>query len=162
MAKESFQVPYRTYISTPIGMITKTWESFFRTLHERLDPLGDEQSAQLQEGVLTPAAIEGLKLDSSKQQYVIIEFLLQRIHTGTISGTLDLADVGYMNCVYRPKLKEWTAFIKQELFPDVTGFALSMGIDGQVKYTSTNLGGTKVLSRITYRMRTMSAKTGEL
>lgn len=157
--QRSLDVPYQnTLLERATGILTIPWQNFFRSLFERVLPLGLETSFPLVNNQASAANIEGLQFDYVKTNQVIIEYIIQRI-TGSISPT-ELIQTGVFALAYKPAAQTWHIVTIGSTGPDSAGITFSVTTGGQVQYTSTNMTGSANISKITYRARTLAAKVG--
>lgn len=150
---ESFQVPFRNPISDD-GVVTIAWQGFFRSVFERLRPLGVERQFTLENNKSTATNITGLKLNAKGQTCVIMEYLVQRV-----SDSVELTEFGMIVFVYNPDSASWSKVTISEANPDDAGITLTIGTDGQVKYQTSNAAGTFTISSIYYRLRSLAGKS---
>lgn len=151
-----FQPPIMTSLLDAKGVLAYAWEWFFRDVHSRLDPLGIETSFDIVNNQSTPVDIANLKFNSAGVGQAIVEFLVQRVTTGT--GATELLESGHFVAVYKPTSDVWVLHLADINAPDNSGVDFTITAAGQVQYTSTNITGTAQISKLFYRVRTMGAK----
>lgn len=154
----SIDVPYQQpLIEKASGVLTISWQNFFRSLFERVYSIGIESSFSLVNNQSVASNIEGLQFDYRKVNQAIIEYVIQRITGPTLSPT-ELIQTGCFAVVYKPVAGTWNIVSIGSTGPDAAGITFSITTGGQVQYTSSNMTGTANVSKITYRARTLSAK----
>ena len=151
--QSSFEVP-KDQLQDQGGILNQAWFWFFRAVHDRLSPLGVETSVQLDNNVSVAKAVDGLKVNSRGVSQAIVEFLIQRV-----TSVSELIETGSFILSYNPTSENWNISLTNINAPDNSGVDFTVNSSGQVLYTSTNEAGTPVISRLVYRMRTMSAKS---
>ena len=152
----TIEVPYKDEVVTEDNKLSPKWQYFFRVLQKALSSLGTEKSFQLVNEQVLPENIQGLSFSSSDCSQVIVDYFIQRVTTGT--NPVELIETGTFHLVYQPTSNAWVKFVASTL-GSASGVTLTVTAAGQVQYTSTLVDGTASLSRITYRARTMSAKS---
>lgn len=156
ISNQSLEVPYQDSVVEKTGMLSFSWQSFFRILQSMLSPLGIEKSFSLANNQASAADLVGMQFDYKKVNQVNIEYLIQRITTST--GTTELIQTGVFQLAYKPITAAWYINTVGSTGPDAGGITFSVTATGQVQYTSTNITGTANISKITYRARTLGAK----
>lgn len=154
---DSFDVPYQDAVVDNKRFLTTTWTNFFRSLYERLSPLGIERSFPLVNNQAAPADIDGLKVNSRAVSFATFDYLVQRVTTGV--GATELIESGTINLTYRPTDEDWDRSVVIGELPDDAGIEFTVTADGQVQYTTSNITGTASISRVIWRMRTMAGKS---
>jgi len=154
---KSLNPPYENPTVEKTGFLTVAWQNFFRSLFDRLFPLGIEQTAVLLNNQATAVDMTGLQFDYRKVNQAIVEYVIQRITGPTLSPT-ELIQTGCFAVVYKPVAGTWNIVSIGSTGPDAAGITFSITTGGQVQYTSSNMTGTANISKITYRARTLSAK----
>lgn len=154
---ESFDVPYRNPLIERSGMLTTAWTNFFRSLFDRLLPLGAERSCQIANNQSGAADVVGLKVNARAVSQAVVDYLIQRVTTST--GATELVESGIFILAYRPTDEDWDLSIVSEETPDDAGVDFSVTADGQVQYTSSDITGTPSISRVLWRMRTLAGKS---
>lgn len=155
--RESIDVPYRDQVVSGSGLLTEVWSGFFRSLFDRVYPLGVERSFQLENDQDEAANIEGMKVNARGVSFAIVEYLVQRITEG--ESATQLIESGVFKLTYMPDDEEWSLDVIDDETPDDAGVTFSVTADGQVQYTSSEITGDPVLSRIFWRMRTIGGKS---
>lgn len=156
MAIPVLKVPDKDPISDSNGIVSMTWFEFFRLVRDFLAPLGVERSATLANNQTTAADITGMSFDLNVTSHVAVEYVIQRITTGT--GATELIQAGCFHLVYKPVAKVWVIVVIGSPGPSDAGITFSITAKGQVQYTSSNITGTASISRIAWRARTIAAK----
>jgi hypothetical protein len=159
IVRDSFDVPYRDRLVERGGFLTNTWQGLFRTLFDRVYPLGSERQFTLENNQSTPAAITELKVNSRAVSQATIDYLIQRVTTG--GSAVQLIESGVFVLTYNPTDSDWNIHVINEELPDDAGVDFTVDEDGQVKYTSTDITGTPSISRIIWRMRTLAGKSAQ-
>lgn len=154
--------PFQDSISDSKGSLTSAWISFFSLVSNYLTPLGTEKYFDLPNGktaLLNDERDYVLGLRCSKESFsqAFIEYLIQRVTTESSAGANDdveLTETGTMTMLYKPSSDLWIL----SGGPTSTGIALTAKADGQIVFTSTLITGTPLISKISWRMRTIAAK----
>lgn len=157
IVRQSFSIPYNSPLVDRGGFLTEAWAAFFRSLYDRVYTLGSEQYAPIENNVSTPKDIEGLKVNARGVSSAFVFYLVQRITTG--SGATALFESGILNLTYLADEEKWALEAISEESPDDAGITFSITDDGQVQYESSNVSGDPKLSRIFYRVFTVSGKS---
>jgi hypothetical protein len=150
------KVPSRDKFMGADGIPVPAWLHLFELIRDRLNPLGLEQSFELVNNKSTADNIVGLTFDSATISHAIVEYLIQRVTTGT--GATELVQAGIFHLVFKPTSNTWEIVAVGTPGPSSSGITFSVTATGQVKYTSSNITGTASISRIVWRSRTISAK----
>lgn len=150
------KVPDFDPISDNSGRITSTWQSFFRLLKDILDPLGVERIFDLNNNQVAPLDIPDLKVSKLKTSHAIVEYLIQRVTVGT--NPVELLESGTFHLVYRPTQDAWVKVNVGTPGPDDSLIDLSVTPSGQCQYVSELVDGSPSISKIIYRIRTLSGK----
>lgn len=157
LVKQSLAIPNDNQIVDMTGQLTKAWSWFFLKVFERLYPLGSEQFFDIVNNQAGAADITGMIFDKRGVSQATVDYLIQRVTTG--GSAVELIETGTFRAVYRPTSEDW------ELVPDVdpdepdnSGVAFSITSEGQVQYTSSNVGGTAYISKLYWRARTLAGK----
>jgi hypothetical protein len=138
----------------PTGALTQAWGGFMRLISEALAYLGQEYYFTLANNTAVAADIEGLKFDYHFASCAFVEYLIQRVTSTTVK-----LQAGIKIIVFNPDTLGWTIAEYGTSGPDASGITFSITTDGQVQYTSTNLGGTEEISRIIWRQREIVGKS---
>ncbi len=155
--QRSIDVPYQQQLlERATGILTIPWQNFFRSLFDRIFPLGIEISFPLVNNQASAANIDGLQFDYRKVNQATVEYVIQRITTGT--GATELIATGMFMVTYKPVSLTWHIVTIGTPGPSTSGITFSITTGGQVQYTSTNMTGDANISKITYRARTLAAK----
>lgn len=149
---ETLQIPNQTSITNKNGEMSQPWESFFRGVQSSVDPLGSERHATIVNNQSSAANVEGLSFSYKSVSQATVDYLIQRVTTG--GGAVEQIETGVFYLVYKPTSNTWVL----SSGPSSAGVTLSVTSAGQVQYTSTNVGGTASISKITFRARTLAAK----
>lgn len=150
--KNMLQVPFKDQISDGSGLISSAWQFFFRAVFERLNPLGIEQSYPFTNHATTAYEIDGFTLNPRSESAAIIDYFIQRISTSD-----EKYETGSLYVYHKAKVNEWA--LAKPVSTGTSGVTLSITTTGKMKYQAPALAGTKILDRIVWRTRTMSAKT---
>lgn len=154
ISNSSFKAPFTEALVDSKGILSRTWQQFFRKISDCLKFIGDEKVFQLVNNTAVAADIVPLSFDKQYTSLAVIDYCIQRVTSGverTQSGTL--------HAVYRPGIPTWALREYGTAGPDVSGITFSITSTGQIQYTSTNLAGTEVLSRIFFRVRELAGKS---
>ncbi len=157
ISSESFDVPLKERLSDASDLVSSAWSSFFRSIYDRLYPLGIERSFTIVNNQAGAADVTGLKVNPRGVSQAIVEFLVQRVTTG--GGAVELVESGSFNLTYNPTAEDWNITLTQINVPDNSGVDFTVTDEGQVQYTSTNITGDASISRIFWRMRTIAGKS---
>lgn len=163
------QVPYSDKIFDSAGLISFSWGNFFRWVFDSLSPLGSEKYFALKNYVTTttplpmgaiagPLNVDDLQFDHNKVNSVFVDYLIQRVSKNP--SATELIEAGTLRIVYKPRSASWV-IAKLNNGPDTSGITFTITASGQVQYTSTNISGTIVVQKLTYRARTLAAKVIE-
>ena len=155
--QNNFQVPYRNPVTDERGLLSNAWELFFRQLQALVYPLGTELAATINNNQVTPIDIPGMALNSSKVSQGIVEYLVQRVTTGT--NPVELIQSGSFLLVFKPTTESWVLIPQGSSGPDSSGVTFSITSEGKVQYTSSTVDGTPSISKINFRVRTLSGKS---
>jgi hypothetical protein len=151
----TIEVPRRDKLTDESGLVSRTWETFFRNVRSVLDPMGLEKYAELTNNQASAADIDGMKFSREYVSQVTVDYLIQRVTTGT--GATELIETGTFYVAYKPTSQDWVL----SNVPSTAGVTLSITSSGQVQYTTTNITGTASISKMTYRARTLAAKNSQ-
>lgn len=99
------QIPIKDKVTDEMQLITDKWQRYFRFVKESLDPLGTEKYFSIVNNQSSPADVVYLSLNSSRLSQAIIEYVVQRVTTG--SGATEIIYSGSFNCVYKPTSNTW-------------------------------------------------------
>lgn len=101
------QVPTRDRVVDENGLLTDNWQRYFRFNKDSLDPLGTEKYFAITNNVSSgsPENITYLALNSARVSHAIIEYIIQRVTTG--SGATEIVSSGSFECVYKPTSQNW-------------------------------------------------------
>lgn len=156
---DSFDVPYSSTVIDKTLMLTAGWVNFFRSLYDRLMPLGIERSFQIPNNIASAADVESLKVNARSVSQAIVEFLVQRVTVGV--GATEVIESGSFMLTYNPTSADWQYTPVLINLPDDSGVDFTVTTDGQVQYTSSNITGTGSISRVVWRMRTLAGKSSQ-
>ena len=148
----TLDVPYDDPIADSQGLMSRSWQNFFRLLRQILFPLGIERTFELTNNQAMAADVENLVFSCRSVSYAAVDYLIQRVTTG--GGAVEQVEAGTFYAAYLPTSENWAL----SSIPSTAGVTLTVSADGQVQYTSTNVGGTEFISRIIWRARTLAAK----
>jgi hypothetical protein len=153
-APKALQLPNQNALTDNNGLIAREWNEYFSETQDSLNNLGKETYFKLVNNQSTDADIDGLSFDSRRESQATIDYLIQRV-----TDSVELIESGIMIAVFRPTLAAWDIFDLGTPGPDNGGVTFSITAGGQVQYTSTNVAGTEAISKITFRARTLAAKS---
>lgn len=148
----SLDVPYDSDVVDNKRVVTRPWSTFFRAIQSALFPLGTESAADIANNQVAAALIEGLSFDLRKVGMGAVDYYIQRVTTG--GGAVELIESGTFYASYKPTSANWVL----SNVPSTAGVTLSIDAGGAVSYTSSNVTGTALISKITFRARTLAAK----
>ena len=154
-APRSIQIPNQNQMIGDDGLISREYHDFFREIQEAVSALGVEKYFTLVNNQSSAADIEGLYFDLRKVGQVTVDYLIQRVTTG--GGAQEKIESGTFYLVYKPTTNAWVL----SGGPTTAGITLSVTALGQVQYTSTNLTGTASISKLTFKARTLAAKSSQ-
>lgn len=151
-------LPIKEALTKDDGTLAYPWEVFLRNMKETLVPLGVEKNFKLVNNQATPIIVDGLSFNFQQISSASIDFLIQRVTTGT--GAVEYVYAGTLDVIYLPNSLSWAVMGVAVLatITAATGVTLSIDADGQIKYATTNIAGTPSISKLSYRVRTLSAK----
>jgi hypothetical protein len=138
------------------GLFSTAWQKFIKLFTETLEPLGIERAFPLGNNISSAAIIEGLSFNSQNVSQAVVEYLIQRVTTGT--GANELIETGVFHLAFKPVSNTWSKVVIGTPGPSTSGVTLTVNSSGQVQYTSSNITGTASISRIIWRARTIGAK----
>lgn len=154
---QQFEVPFRDQvIDSATNLLTVPWQKFFRLVQNIIEPLGYERFFDLTNNQSTAVDILGMSFNKARNSHAIVEYLIQRITSG--GGATEIISAGIFHAVYNPISEDWSLVTVGTPGPDSSGITFSITALGQVQYTSSNITGTALISKITFRSRTLSAK----
>lgn len=152
ITKQSSKPPSKSPLVDDQGFISRIWLPFFQKITASFAFLGEEYFFDLVNNQAGAADVTGLAFDLQYTSGVVIDYLIQRT-----TSTTELIQLGRLRAVYRPKTLTWSIYDPSPS-GDAGGIVFSITSTGQVQYTSTNVGGTPVISKLTYRTRALAAK----
>lgn len=154
MAKpQSIQIPYSDRLVDPAGLLTNVWEQFFKLLKDILDPLGIEKTYSIENNKGVATKINGFVFNKDQVRQVFVEYFIQRV-----TSSSELIESGRLRIVYKPKSLSWHLQPEPNPGPDVSGVVFTINSSGEILYTSTNIAGALVTSKVSIRSRSMSGK----
>lgn len=148
--------PFRDRISNEMGFVSPSWTSYFNILTKIVSPLGSEKSFSLKNNLAVAEDIEGLSFTSKVTSHAVVEYLIQRV-----TDTNEVITAGMFHAVYKPTSNNWSIVAIGTPGPSSSGITFSITASGQVQYTSTNVTGVQSISKITWRARTLAAKSSQ-
>ena len=146
--------PLNSNIAGENGLVSPIWNTFFGQLVQLLTPLGVEKNFQLENNLAVAADIVGLSFTAKNVSHAVIDFYIQRV-----TDTNEVVTSGTMHAVYKPNSANWSLVTMGTPGPSTSGITFSITAAGQVQYTSSNVTGTIKISKITWRARTLAAKS---
>lgn len=144
--------PFKDRLFEQDWFVSRAWTAFFRRCGEVLRFIGSEQTFPLVNNTAVAADITKLKFDKSYTSVVFIDYFIQRV------ASTEVAQTGVLIATYKALAGSWSIREYGTSGPDVAGITFSITAAGQVQYTSTNLAGTEVISRLVFRTRELAAK----
>ena len=151
----SFKAPFNELFLDDNGMISNAWQWFFREVQSRLYAFGKENVMILENGA-SATDITNAKFDKSGVTAVFFEYLCQRVTTG--GSAVELTEVGILMFVYNPTSATWSKVTVSEANPDDAGLTITINSSGQLKYATSTITGTALISSLWWRARTLSGK----
>lgn len=148
--------PFKDQVANEKGLLSPSWTSYFNILTKIVSPLGSEKSFSLKNNLAVAEDIEGLSFTSKVTSHAVVEYLIQRI-----TDTNEVVAAGIFNAVYKPTSDDWSLVTVGTPGPSSSGITFSITNSGQVKYTSSDVTGTVSISKITWRARTLAAKSSQ-
>lgn len=148
----SLRIPESDRMVDDSGILSVAWRDFYRLIKSTLDPLGVEKTFPLENNTIVATDITGLKVSSANISQAIVEYLIQRVTTGT--NPVELIETGSFTLAYKPTSQSWV----MSTGPSTAGVTLTVTAGGQVQYVTTLVDGTASISKISYRIRTLAAK----
>lgn len=100
--------------------------------------------------------IEGLLVNNKGVSSGVFEYLVQRVTTG--GGATELIENGAYTFNWRPTSETWDLDVIYENQPDNAGVAWFINDDGQFQYQTTSITGTASISKLYFKLRTLSGK----
>ena len=156
LKENAFKIPYQNDVLDESGSFTTPWINFFRTFYKALYPLGIEVNFTIVNNQSTAANIDQLQFNYTLVNAVIVEYVVQRCTTG--AGTTELIEAGAFYVIYKPISATWVLFQQGSTGPSAGGVTFTVTSKGQVQYTSTNITGTQVVSKVAFRTRILNAQ----
>lgn len=156
MAKTRFnylRIPIQDALASSQGLVATTWSDFFKAVVRALDPIGYELTFLLVNNQASAANVTDMAFSGLGTSAAYIDYLIQRITVST--GAVESIEAGVLILIYKPAAATWVIVSGA---PSTAGVTLTITADGQVQYTSTNITGTPVVSRIAWRARLIAAK----
>ena len=150
------EVPFKDKVVEPSASVTRAWGEFFRLIRIIIEPLGREKSFTLLNNVTVANDITDLTFSSTQQSCAAVDYLIQRVTTGT--GAVELVQTGTFYLAYKPTSLSWALVGMGTPAPSNAGVTLSVTSKGQIQYTSTNITGTPSISQMFWRARTLAGK----
>ena len=157
MITPSFRIPYHDKLTDLTGYLSTAWVDFFRLLQVALDSIGVEKSSEIRNNQISPLDVNGLFVSSANVSQAIVEYTIQRVTIGT--NPVELIESGKLELIYRPTQNLWQMFKTVAAGMNNTGVVLTITTAGQIRYTSTLVDGSPSISRIFFRIRTLSGKS---
>lgn len=150
-----YPVPFQSPVTDSSSILTRAWENFFRKIQDVVNYIRDEEVFNLENNQSSPANIAPLAFDNQITSHAVIEYFVQRIHS-TPSENLQ---AGRLTVFYRYNTFDWVLTNTTEGSSGSPGVTFSITSTGQIQYTTTNISGLPSLSRITFRVREIKAKS---
>ena len=147
--KFSSKAPFSSTLVDKLGNLSREWQQFFQLILNAIGYLGQEESFDLTNNTAVAANITPLIFDHQYTSQAMVDYFIQRVHSGTESN-----EDGTFRVRYNKRANNWTL----SNGPSGSGITLSITSAGQVQYTSSNIAGTVSISRIVFRVREMKAK----
>lgn len=149
----SVRAPYNENIVDGGYKLSRIWQSFFAKIQLILAYVGPEYSFPLVNAQATAAPITDLLFDFQYTSRVEIDYLIQRT-----TSTNEVVRSGKLNAIWRPKSLSWS-IAEVTGMGDASGITFTISAKGQINYTSTDVTGTKVISRMVFRITELAGKT---
>lgn len=126
------EVPYQSEVADERGFLSLRWQDFFKLLHLMVSPLGIERHSLLANNQTAPnfADIDGMQFNYLKANQAIIDYVIQRVTTG--SGAVALIETGSLYLVYKAP-NEWQLKQINADSPDDTG--VNFSLKQELKFT---------------------------
>ena len=153
----SFLIPIKQQITDASGLLSQSWDLFFRTLYNRVSALGVEKTFAIANNQASAVNITGFQINKDQISAAFVDFLVQRVTTST--GAVELVEAGKLTALYNPTSDNWSLVEESVNNPENSGVTFSITSTGQMQYTSSNVGGTPSISRVVYRARVLAAKS---
>jgi len=145
----SSKAPFAAKLIDNAGTISREWNQFFSSIVNALAYLSSEDTFELTNNTGVAANVTPLKFDYRDVSQVQVDYFIQRVHSGTESN-----EDGTFRLRYNQRANTWTL----SNGPSGAGITLTVTSAGQVQYTSSNIAGTVVISRMVFRAKRMKAK----
>lgn len=156
LSQNALQIPAQYEIADSNKLLSRPWLVFFRSILNLLDFLGLERIFEIENNKTTATNIVGLNFDKSSVSQAKVDYLIQRITTG--AGAQELVESGTLYLIYKPITDTWQLFKVDIPTMNSSGITFSITSSGQIKYTSTNITGIKLISKIAFRALTIASK----
>lgn len=150
---QELKVPYRDQVLEESGILSKVYQEFFKFLKILIDPLGLEKTYPIENNKGVATKINGFVFNKDQVRQVFVEYFIQRV-----TSSSELIESGRLRIVYKPKSLSWHLQPEPNPGPDLSGIVFSINASGEILYTSTNMLGNPVTSKVSIRSRTMSGK----
>lgn len=97
--------PFRDKFIDENSNLTQSWFFFFKDLVNFVNPLGQEKTFDLLNNISTATLIPGFAFDKATEKCVFVDYLIQRVTTGT--GATELISGGFLILVYKKASDSW-------------------------------------------------------
>ena len=151
--RDSISIPTNEPIIEGDNLVSNLWMSFFRSVYNRLAPIGIENSFPIPNNNLVATDIPGLRFDKRFTSAATVEFLCQRV-----TSSVELIEYGEFRASYNPDSEDWNIHFPDINSPENSGIDFTITSAGQIKYTSADIAGTTVISTLHYKVRKMAGK----
>lgn len=152
---DSNEVPWTSsVVDNSRFFLTPPWEKFFRKIQDMVNYLRYEESFTLVNNQASAADITPLTFDQRYAAYAVVDYFVQRVHSGT-----EACKSGRLTLFYLVNTTSWSLTDTADVSLNTPGVTFSITSSGQVQYTTSNIAGTISLSRVTFRVREMKAKS---
>lgn len=102
---DSLKIPFIEKVIDEKGLFSAAWQGFLRQIKSLLDPFGSENIFALNNNQTSAVDIVGLRFNSSQVSQACVDYLIQRVTTGT--GAMELIDSGTFWVSYLPGANKW-------------------------------------------------------
>lgn len=137
-------------------MLAKDWQETFERIYNAVLYLGEEYTYQISNNVsnqnLVDAKGRPFLLDYRFHSCAFVEYVLQRV-----TNSNEKVESGIISVKYRPTSLSWDV-VNLTSDSEDAGITFNMTADGILQYSTTNIAGTILLSRLVCRVRPIKAK----
>lgn len=150
MNKISSGAPLREKLTDQLGLASRTWQDFFGLVSDVLNYNGSEKIFELENNKSVETIIDGMFFDKRYGSAWFVDYLIQRV-----TNSNEAVECGTFYVSYLPNSDDFQIVND----PSTSGVTITVDDTGQAFYETTNQTGTKVLSRLIFRFKTLKGKS---